>query len=47
MRGFKSFGSARGTIAGIETVHMIRKGELCCRKGFAFSAADRFFSLAA
>jgi transposase-like protein len=47
MMGFKSFGSARRIIAGIETMHMIKKRQLCCRKGFAFSAADRFYSLAA
>jgi putative transposase len=44
--GFKSFGSARRIVAGIETLHMIKKGQLCCRKGFAFSAADQLYSLA-
>ncbi|SCN46865.1 hypothetical protein BAZMOX_481614_0 [methanotrophic endosymbiont of Bathymodiolus azoricus (Menez Gwen)] len=28
MMGFKAFHSAQATIAGIETVHMIRKGQL-------------------
>jgi len=28
MMGFKAFHSARATIAGIETAHMIRKGQL-------------------
>jgi putative transposase len=28
MMGFKVFHSAQATIAGIETVHMIRKGQL-------------------
>ncbi len=28
MMGFKSFGAAQATLAGIETAHMIRKGQL-------------------
>jgi putative transposase len=28
MMGFKAFHSAKATIAGIETAHMIRKGQL-------------------
>ena len=28
MLGFKSFWAARGTIAGIEVMHAIRKGQL-------------------
>jgi putative transposase len=28
MMGFKTFHSAKATIAGIETAHMIRKGQL-------------------
>ena len=46
MLGFKSFWSARIIIAGIETMHMIRKGQLDCPAGSALSAADRFYSLA-
>ena len=29
MMGFKAFRSATATLAGIETAHMIRKGQLC------------------
>ncbi|MGO9773426.1 MAG: IS6 family transposase, partial [Roseiarcus sp.] len=29
MLGFKSFRSAASTIAGIELMHMIRKGQMC------------------
>ena len=29
MMGFKSFGSAAKLIAGIETMHMVKKGQLC------------------
>ena len=28
MKGFKAFHSASATLAGIETAHMIRKGQL-------------------
>jgi hypothetical protein len=33
MLGFKSFWSARIIIAGIETMHMIRKGQMDCPAG--------------
>jgi len=46
MLGFKSFRSARALIAGIETMHMIRKGQMHCRKSQAASAAAQFYSLA-
>jgi len=44
MLGFKSFWSAAITLAGIELVHMIRKGQLIC-KG-RLTAAKQFYSLA-
>ena len=47
MLGFKSFWSARIIIAGIETMHMIRKGQLDCPSGQPASAANQFYSLAA
>ena len=46
MMGFKSFWSAARIIAGIETMHMVKKGQLRCPGGLAFSAADYFYSLA-
>ena len=46
MVGFKSFWSARILIAGIETMHMIRKGQLDCPAGQTMSAAQQFYSLA-
>ncbi len=46
MMGFKSFGSAVKIIAGIEAMHMVKKGQLGCPGGLAFSAADYFYSLA-
>ncbi len=47
MMGFKSFSSARRiSIAGIEPMHMIKKGQQRCPSGNAMSAADRFYSSA-
>jgi putative transposase len=46
MLGFKSLWSARIVIAGIETMHMIRKGQLNCPAGSTASAADQFYGLA-
>ena len=44
--GFKTFRCARILIAGIEIMHMIRKGQLGSIKERASSAANRFYSLA-
>ncbi len=46
MMGFKSFGSAVKIIAGVETMHMVKRGQLRCPGGLALSAADYFYSLA-
>ncbi|HEX6708023.1 MAG TPA: IS6 family transposase [Albitalea sp.] len=46
MLGFKEFRSAARIITGIETMHMIRKGQLHCPKGQVMSAAEQFYSLA-
>ena len=46
MLGFKNFGCARAVIAGIETMHMIKKVQLAAIKDRASSAADKFYSLA-
>ena len=46
MLGFKSFPCARIIIAGIETMHMIRKGQLGDLKDQASSAANLFYLLA-
>ena len=46
MLGFKSFRCARILIAGIETMHMIRKGQLGALKDLASSTANQFYSLA-
>jgi transposase-like protein len=44
--GFKSFWSAQKLIAGIETMRMVKKGQLDCPNGQPMSAADQFYSLA-
>ena len=46
MLGFKQFHCAAKLIAGIETMHMIKKGQLDCPDGQVASAADQFYSLA-
>src|ERR1700744_982711 len=45
MLGLKSFRCARILLAGIETMHMIRKGQLATPKGQVASAANQFYSL--
>ena len=46
MLGFKTFRCARILIAGIEIMHMIRKGQLADIKDQASSPANQFYSLA-
>lgn len=46
MLGFKSFRCARILIAGIELMHMIKKGQLDCAEGQVSPAASKFYSLA-
>jgi putative transposase len=44
MMGFKSFWSAAVTLAGIELMHMIRKGQL--KAAGRLRPASQFYSLA-
>ena len=46
MLGFKSIRCARILIAGIELMHMIKKGQLECPEGQVTPAASQFYSLA-
>ena len=46
MLGIKSIQCARAIIEGIETLHMIKKGQLAFVKDRSSSAADKFCSLA-
>jgi putative transposase len=47
MLGFKSFWSARCTIAGIEVMHAIRKGHLASADNASQTPAEQFYALAA
>jgi len=47
MHGFKSFWSARIIIAGMETMHMIKKGQMNCPGGQPAPAVNQLYSLAA
>src|SRR6266403_3239898 len=44
MLGFKSFGAARSTIAGIEVMHAIRKGQLDTTKTVARTPVEQFYA---
>ena len=46
MMGFKSFRAARNVLAGIELMHMIRKGQMM-NEGSELSFAEQFYALAA
>ena len=47
MLGFKSFWAAQSTIAGIEVMHMLKKGQLQSESGEAQTPAEQFYALAA
>lgn len=47
MLRFKSFWAACGTIAGIEVMHGIRKGQLATAGDRAQTPAEQFYDLAA
>ena len=45
MMGFKSFEAAQSTLAGIELMHMIRKGQLEGDEFDGLTAAEQFYAL--
>ena len=45
MLGFKSFHAAKNVLAGIELMHMIRKGQLNIAGVEELSFADQFYAL--
>ena len=45
--GFKSFWAARCTIAGMEVMHAIRKGQLTSMGHASQTPAEQFYALAA
>jgi transposase-like protein len=47
MMGFKSFRRAQTILAGIELIHMRRKGQLQHSAGDGWSPAEQFYLLAA
>jgi len=47
MLGFKNFDAAQKTLAGIELMHMIKKGRARATRGDRFSPAAQFYALAA
>ena len=47
MLGFKSYGAAQYTLAGIELMHMIRKSQLASGAERTLATAEQFYSLAA
>ena len=47
MLGFKSFRAASAVLAGIELMHMIRKGQLSAEKAKELSFAEQFYALVA
>ena len=46
MLTFKSFSAARCVLAGIELMHMVRKGQWMIKDGYVMSFADQFYALA-
>jgi putative transposase len=46
MLGFKSFRAARNVLAGVELMHMIRKGQFVIDGAASMSFADQFYALA-
>jgi hypothetical protein len=46
MMGFNSFRCARAILAGVETMHMIKNGQLDADKVHVLSAPEPFYSLA-
>ena len=46
MLNFKSFRAAKDVLAGIELMHMIRKGQLMLQGCSELSFADQFYALA-
>ena len=46
MLGFKSFRSAANVLAGIELMHILRKGQFAIDGAVVRSSADQFYGLA-
>ena len=46
MLNFKSFHAAGSVLAGVQLMHMIRKGQFAINGTYAMSFADQFYALA-
>ena len=46
MLGFKSFRSAQITLAGIELINMLKKGQMRTTRGDRLSPVEQFYGLA-
>ena len=47
MLGFKHFDAAQKTLAGIELIRMLKKGQMRKTRGIPLSLAEQFYALAA
>ena len=47
MLGFKNFRSAQITLAGIELINMLKKGQIRTTRGYRLSPVEEFYGLAA
>ncbi|MGB5571396.1 MAG: DDE-type integrase/transposase/recombinase, partial [Sedimenticolaceae bacterium] len=47
MLGFKNFHAAQKTLAGIELIHTLKKGQMRKTLGISVSPAEQFYALAA
>jgi putative transposase len=47
MLGFKSVEAAQCTLAGVELMHMLRKGQAASGANHGLTAAEQFYALAA
>ncbi len=47
MLGFKNFHSAQITLAGIELINMLKKGQMRTTRGYRLSPVEQFYGLAA
>ena len=45
MLGFKEFRCAQATLAGIDLIRMLRKGQMRCQAGMSKTPAELFYGL--
>jgi len=47
MLGFKQFDAVQNTLAGIELIHILKKGQMRKTRGIPLSLVEQFYALAA